>query len=210
MGGENIADEEPPVAAPSFPPPASPSSVSSPRHESAESTDVQKGFLISDKVPINVLKYKKYPLVIAISPQTPSATDGARPRGISGVGEGMVTEEEASTLYTCVQFQGGDDYFLKNLGINLNPNSTSSNTPALPVATVKYQLAVTANRIYSVQSLYGGKEDGTDECVACLTDAREVALLPCRHLCLCKTCFRQVDKCPICRNNFSSYIFVYE
>jgi len=41
------------------------------------------------------------------------------------------------------------------------------------------------------------------ECVVCLTDPREVFVLPCRHLCLCADCApdykRQWNKCPICR-----------
>lgn len=41
------------------------------------------------------------------------------------------------------------------------------------------------------------------ECVVCLSDPREVFVLPCRHLCLCADCApdykRQANRCPICR-----------
>ena len=41
------------------------------------------------------------------------------------------------------------------------------------------------------------------ECVICLTDPREVAVYPCRHMCLCTGCAEvlpsQGNKCPICR-----------
>ena len=43
----------------------------------------------------------------------------------------------------------------------------------------------------------------TAECVICLTDPKEVAVYPCRHLCLCMACAEalpsQSNKCPICR-----------
>ena len=38
-------------------------------------------------------------------------------------------------------------------------------------------------------------------CVICLSEARGVLVLPCRHLCLCLTCstHTSLDKCPVCR-----------
>ncbi|CAF2378595.1 unnamed protein product [Rotaria sp. Silwood2] len=47
-------------------------------------------------------------------------------------------------------------------------------------------------------------------CVICLTDIRNVLLLPCRHLCLCKTCAEnlkfQSSNCPICRIPFRALL----
>lgn len=41
------------------------------------------------------------------------------------------------------------------------------------------------------------------ECVICLTEPRDTAVLPCRHLCLCDGCAKIVrmscNKCPVCR-----------
>ena len=54
-----------------------------------------------------------------------------------------------------------------------------------------------------------GQENWVDEpCVACLTDPREIILLPCRHLCVCSQCFSHltIDRCPVCRAAFSSYL----
>ena len=37
------------------------------------------------------------------------------------------------------------------------------------------------------------------ECVICLDGPRTIALLPCKHLCLCKNCYNSsVTKCPVC------------
>lgn len=50
-----------------------------------------------------------------------------------------------------------------------------------------------------------GYEDNTD-CVVCLSEEAEIILLPCRHVCVCATCFKEVDKCPVCRAEFETYI----
>ncbi|SBT70549.1 RING zinc finger protein, putative [Plasmodium malariae] len=43
------------------------------------------------------------------------------------------------------------------------------------------------------------------ECVICLTEERDTAILPCRHMCLCNVCANVVrmqnTKCPICRQD---------
>jgi len=47
-------------------------------------------------------------------------------------------------------------------------------------------------------------------CVVCLTNIKEIALLPCRHLCICDECssllFRSGNKCPICRTVVASFL----
>lgn len=47
-------------------------------------------------------------------------------------------------------------------------------------------------------------------CVICLTDIRNVLLLPCRHLCLCGLCAEnlkyQSANCPICRIPFRALL----
>ncbi|CDO62378.1 RING zinc finger protein, putative [Plasmodium reichenowi] len=71
------------------------------------------------------------------------------------------------------------------------------------------------NRSFEVQEIFGiekspeTKTDPVDnylsgrECVICLTDERDTAILPCRHMCLCNVCANVVrmqnTKCPICR-----------
>eukprot|EP01134_Creolimax_fragrantissima_P000425 CFRG0425T1 len=46
------------------------------------------------------------------------------------------------------------------------------------------------------------------ECIVCLCDPRDTAVLPCRHLCLCHGCAEvlryQSNKCPLCRAPFHS------
>ena len=49
-----------------------------------------------------------------------------------------------------------------------------------------------------------------DTCVICLSDIRNVLLLPCRHLCLCGSCAEslkfQSANCPICRVPFRALL----
>uniref|UniRef100_A0A336KQ72 CSON013591 protein n=1 Tax=Culicoides sonorensis TaxID=179676 RepID=A0A336KQ72_CULSO len=50
-------------------------------------------------------------------------------------------------------------------------------------------------------------------CVVCLDRKKTVVVLPCRHLCLCTPCSRQLpnfqNSCPLCRNEISETIETY-
>merc|ERR1740121_3129544 len=68
--------------------------------------------------------------------------------------------------------------------------------------------------VYGLETLADHGEGEHDEsavgqpCVICLTDPRNTAVMPCRHLCVCEDCATQLqvgaatrnDKCPICRS----------
>jgi hypothetical protein len=54
-------------------------------------------------------------------------------------------------------------------------------------------------------------------CCICQTNLRTILLMPCKHLCICDSCFghakavytNTLSKCPICRTNIVNYIRVY-
>ncbi|EDV31431.1 uncharacterized protein Dana_GF15350 [Drosophila ananassae] len=51
-------------------------------------------------------------------------------------------------------------------------------------------------------------------CVVCLERSRNIVIMPCRHLCLCKECSQQLQmhlqyRCPVCRDNIISFLPVY-
>lgn len=54
------------------------------------------------------------------------------------------------------------------------------------------------------------EDDEESLCVVCITNGKDTAVMPCRHLCLCKECAeelrRQTNKCPICRGPISQLI----
>ncbi|XP_034917852.1 probable E3 ubiquitin-protein ligase LUL4 isoform X2 [Populus alba] len=48
-----------------------------------------------------------------------------------------------------------------------------------------------------------GETDSGKECIICMTEPKDTAVLPCRHMCLCSGCAEELrcrsDRCPICR-----------
>jgi len=46
--------------------------------------------------------------------------------------------------------------------------------------------------------------------VICMTDPKEIAVLPCGHFCLCASCYRSLltpnSKCPICRVRIAAFL----
>lgn len=56
--------------------------------------------------------------------------------------------------------------------------------------------------------VFGLEEGEENTCCVCLTEPKEVLLLPCRHLCVCTTCFEQLTRCPVCRASFESSLVV--
>ncbi|XP_048737260.2 cell growth regulator with RING finger domain protein 1-like isoform X2 [Ostrea edulis] len=75
--------------------------------------------------------------------------------------------------------------------------------------------AETERRCYSdpqfQQSTSGNSEEqvtdpvDVDSCCVCQSAEMMIVLLPCRHGCVCSTCVNKLDKCPVCREVFTSY-----
>ncbi|KAF7837234.1 putative E3 ubiquitin-protein ligase LUL4 [Senna tora] len=72
---------------------------------------------------------------------------------------------------------------------------------------------------YELRELYGiGSSTAADfndsdpgkECVICMTEPKDTAVLPCRHMCMCSECAKalrlQSNKCPICRQSIEELI----
>ncbi|XP_062617823.1 cell growth regulator with RING finger domain protein 1-like [Saccostrea cucullata] len=47
-----------------------------------------------------------------------------------------------------------------------------------------------------------------DTCCVCQDAEMTIVLLPCRHGCVCSQCVNKLDKCPVCRDIFTSYFRV--
>ncbi|CAN4108706.1 unnamed protein product [Withania somnifera] len=65
---------------------------------------------------------------------------------------------------------------------------------------------------YELREIYGinnsdetnvNNEESGKECVICMTEPKDTTVLPCRHMCLCGECVKELrhqsNKCPICR-----------
>ncbi|CAJ1334873.1 unnamed protein product [Effrenium voratum] len=52
--------------------------------------------------------------------------------------------------------------------------------------------------------------EGNTDCVICLSEPRDTAVLPCRHMCFCSYCAGivrlQCDRCPVCRQKVQSLL----
>ncbi|KAL5009116.1 hypothetical protein ScPMuIL_014697 [Solemya velum] len=46
---------------------------------------------------------------------------------------------------------------------------------------------------------------GNGICVICQTDDVQQVFLPCRHACVCNSCFVRLDKCPLCRTDITTH-----
>lgn len=46
-------------------------------------------------------------------------------------------------------------------------------------------------------------------CVVCLEAPRQVLLLPCHHVCCCKSCAQRLERCPVCRAETTSLAEVF-
>merc|ERR1719223_317531 len=56
----------------------------------------------------------------------------------------------------------------------------------------------------------GEHENGNSDCVICLSEPRDTAVLPCRHMCFCRHCAGivrlQCEKCPVCRQRVAGLL----
>jgi hypothetical protein len=80
------------------------------------------------------------------------------------------------------------------------------------LGTVEQLLLGTADGFLEVAEVFGFQSvgDGEDQrlCVACMAEPKDTIVLPCRHLCVCSSCFDQLtnERCPVCRTLFTSYL----
>lgn len=109
---------------------------------------------------------------------------------------------------------------------------TSVDLAEKPKRRVITQIVTAGGNAYAVENLYGADNDGNspatgngqgavmigstieeDEdglCVICLTNPKDTAVMPCRHMCMCKDCGEQLLKhkpvCPVCRAPISTLL----
>eukprot|EP00475_Leptophrys_vorax_P016319 TRINITY_DN22787_c0_g1_i1.p1 TRINITY_DN22787_c0_g1~~TRINITY_DN22787_c0_g1_i1.p1 ORF type:complete len:391 (+),score=60.04 TRINITY_DN22787_c0_g1_i1:104-1174(+) len=95
-----------------------------------------------------------------------------------------------------------------------SPVSQQSPSPSSVglVLKVMRQVVQVGNRFYTMKEIYGSKRGRSNsstamnsDCVICMCNYANTAVLPCRHMCLCQDCATllrsQSNKCPICRSH---------
>ncbi len=67
---------------------------------------------------------------------------------------------------------------------------------------IDQQLVFTDQTFLTCLDIYGLDEGGDEaaDCIACLSEPKDIILLPCRHVNVCHTCFENLKICPICRS----------
>ena len=58
----------------------------------------------------------------------------------------------------------------------------------------------------SHENLSTNNNNNTGECFICLTEQKQVACMPCGHLCACVPCGYALKSCPICREKIQSFM----
>merc|ERR1711916_65325 len=66
--------------------------------------------------------------------------------------------------------------------------------------------ALELNPIYGLEADAISDNPRDNECVVCLCDPKDTILMPCRHFCVCHTCFERLDFCPFCRTPVRYYL----
>ena len=81
-------------------------------------------------------------------------------------------------------------------------------------ASVIKQVIKIEGNYRTLSNFYGTSVDKEEsECLICLTETKIVALLPCKHVCYCEECVKEVQKkprndCPVCRTPVNSFLKV--
>ncbi|KNC54491.1 uncharacterized protein AMSG_10489 [Thecamonas trahens ATCC 50062] len=160
------------------------------------------------------------PAIVSVLAQLPesassSQSDDARPRifplvvvvrtsgGADAVPAGGTGEAESLPVPAAPQVQ------------ILYASLRRSSSGAYSVRTLRQKLVVGNDEVYLLQDVFGldaEEEDGTTECVVCMSDPRDTLVLPCRHMCLCGECAEELrvrsSRCPICRTHFTSLLSI--
>ncbi|GJQ09704.1 hypothetical protein GpartN1_g1495.t1 [Galdieria partita] len=165
------------------------------------------------KLPKESLVYREtdeYPVVVEIRCDLSD-------NGHTGATEAGVTSRSET----------GKDEEIEGYYIYLSLDKERSTPATLPLKVIKQKIIV-HGVIYELEEIYGidsgstaashgclssssYAEEGAN-CAVCLSQPRDTALLPCRHMCLCSECAQrlrfQSNSCPICRQSVQSFLQV--
>ena len=135
----------------------------------------------------------RFPLAILVCPDSSGERDmevGSARR--SGAVENEITSQLLLLSLSKAQPDDGD--------------GESETTATTFAPQLLHQVNLTAHAAFVAQEIFGMDEESGAECVICLTNPKDTTLLPCRHLCVCCECLKHIDKCPVCRSPFDTYM----
>lgn len=108
-------------------------------------------------------------------------------------------DERSSVHYTYISLSGG--------GASVG----SSRTPHIFSQKLQHgQECFVLHEVFGVAPKAADVDSGNLDCVICLSEPRDTAVLPCRHMCFCSYCAGivrlQCDRCPVCRQKVASLL----
>ena len=135
------------------------------------------------------------------APHRTAGKDGVSMAGMAA------TKKEQRTREWLAALPHSADPSLVHLTILVStpPSSPSPSSPSASASAFTFdsQLVIdpSTRRVWHMNDVYGLSADEDADCLVCMSEAKSVLLLPCRHCCVCAECFDsfQQQKCPVCR-----------
>ncbi|XP_057496000.1 probable E3 ubiquitin-protein ligase LUL4 [Actinidia eriantha] len=155
-------------------------------------TGIDLGFFELDDLSKPLLGEDVFPLIILAESRLPSLEKDKQ------LGEPTVKTASHAQITEAVLEKKDDSHFQVKVIKQI-----------LWVDGIRYEL----REIYGISSATEATSSDNDsgkECVICMTEPKDTAVLPCRHMCMCSECAKELrlqsDKCPICRQPISELL----
>eukprot|EP00931_Biecheleriopsis_adriatica_P011993 TRINITY_DN113097_c0_g1_i1.p1 TRINITY_DN113097_c0_g1~~TRINITY_DN113097_c0_g1_i1.p1 ORF type:complete len:299 (-),score=56.40 TRINITY_DN113097_c0_g1_i1:33-929(-) len=173
-----------------------------------------------------------------VAPEASQSTEMRFEVGKSQAGRLFLCSDLASSLEGFKAEEGKHHAMLDLRADSTDPKAVTAQRSFLKLSAegsgevhIEKQLVQCGNIVRCFDSLYGTvpnprkaeqvdlvESKATDEggdCVICLTNPREVAILHCRHVCLCVSCAQVTSstwsfQCPVCRGRVAAMVGVKE
>eukprot|EP00163_Fabomonas_tropica_P022762 TRINITY_DN3978_c0_g1_i1.p1 TRINITY_DN3978_c0_g1~~TRINITY_DN3978_c0_g1_i1.p1 ORF type:complete len:466 (-),score=60.80 TRINITY_DN3978_c0_g1_i1:60-1457(-) len=110
----------------------------------------------------------------------------------AGLGNAVVPSDHGLYQITTISFSGVDG----------NGGPVAANV-LKQVLVTEGDLYFEQQDIYGLETIHDPEEQ---DCPICMSELKDVILLPCRHLCVCSECVTKIDNCPLCREVFTSHV----
>jgi hypothetical protein len=125
----------------------------------------------------------------------------------------MEKDPEYLSCYLALEKKGNTLIVEENLEEVLDHTQIQLDSAEFSVKVMKQIYQLGGQRFEHFGEVFGTEDGNTEEnhqCVICISEERNIVLLPCRHLCLCVGCAtilrQQSNKCPMCRGTVDSIV----
>merc|ERR1712083_314704 len=88
----------------------------------------------------------------------------------------------------------------------MSPKDQKIESALDPTLSMQFLCDFKLQRLVEYYDIFGISSDAVNndeivlDCNICLGSPANVVLLPCRHCCCCYECYKQIEVCPMCRN----------